>query len=67
MKKLLSILAAVTLLVSLAACGNNAGTPSSTEDSPNDVQTIGNDYITINGICVDDSYQDDDGSPHKLV
>ncbi len=67
MKKLLSILAAVTLLVSLAACGNNAGTPSSTEDSPNDVQTIGNDYITINGICVDDSYQDDDGSPLKLV
>lgn len=52
MKKLLSILAAVTLLVSLAACGNNAGTPSSTEDSPNDVQTIGNDYITANSDIV---------------
>ena len=67
MKKLATLLAAAALMLSLAACGNNAGTPSSPEPDANEPETVGNEYITIDGICVDDSYQDDEGSPLKLV
>ena len=67
MKKLATLLAAAALMLSLAACGNGAGTPSSAEPEANEPETVGNEYITINGICVDDSYQDDEGSPLKLV
>ena len=67
MKKLATLLAEAALMLSLAACGNGAGTPSSAEPEANEPETVGNEYITINGICVDDSYQDDEGSPLKLV
>ena len=50
---------------------NNSTIEESTDEDSNEPQkpekVTSTNYITIDGICVDDSYQDEDGSPLKLV
>ncbi len=60
MKKTLALILALILCLSLCACGGGeGGSDSSTTNSAG--------AMTVNGICVDDSYVDDDGTSLKLV
>lgn len=55
---------ALALVLNLAACGG--GTAQSTPE-PEETRVAGNEYVTIDGICVDDSYRDDEDSPIRMV
>ena len=70
MKKLLAILLAAVLLISLCACSKNAKDGEGSEDaesSETGETVLSNDYVTIDGICVDDAYEDEDNSVLKMV
>ena len=82
MKRLLSVFLSLLFLLSLCACSpnNNPAEPqnatepvveptSEPSEEPTEVpgEVLSTDYITINGIAVDNSYKDDDGRPIKLV
>ena len=55
MKKTIALLLTLMMCISLCAC----------EKEPAEVTET--DYITVNGICVDDSYRDKDESPLRMV
>lgn len=57
MKKFIAMLLAMVMCVSMAACGG-ASTPSAVYET---------ETLKIDGLCVDDSYQDEDGTPLKLL
>ncbi len=66
MKKVLSMLLAAVLLISLCACGNNQSEDSNKKEIKNET-VLSNDYVTIDGLCVDDAYTDEDNSVLKMV
>ena len=77
MKKLTASLLAAVLALSLAACAGESGgsaattspsavpTPSPTPSGPQEVTATS--CLTIDAICVDDSYVEEEGSPLKMV
>lgn len=81
MKRIISFMLAALLALSLTACGGgessgNAGTPApiptatpepTPTEPPEPEKVTETELVTINAICVDDSYQDSDGSPLKMV
>lgn len=83
MKKLTALLLAAALVCSLAACssgGGEGGSGSSTPPAsaapsvaptptptPEPTEVTATDTITIDAICVDDSYVEEEGSPLKMV
>lgn len=64
MKKLLSIILALSMVLSLAACG---GDNSDTGNKVKEVKTMTSENIKINAICVDDSYRDSENSSKRMV
>lgn len=75
MKKFLVSLLLMAMCFSLVACGGNSAT---TENENGDTETaveeaseekgvLKTDVVEIEGICVDDSYTAEDGSPLKIV
>lgn len=63
MKKTIALLLALVLCLALCACGGNGAESGAPENS----QVLETENISIEGICVDDSYVDDEGSPLKMV
>ncbi|MBR5791989.1 MAG: hypothetical protein IKY34_02645 [Ruminiclostridium sp.] len=63
-RKTLALLLAALMALSLTACGDSSETPAEESTEPVSAE---NDVVKIDGICVDDSYQDNDGSPLRLV
>lgn len=64
-RKTLALFLAALMALSLTACGGSSGdTPA---DTSAESAAAENDAVKIDGICVDDSYQEDDGSPLRLV
>ena len=41
--------------------------PVTETPEPEETRVAGNEYVTIDGICVDDSYRDDEDSPIRMV
>ncbi len=72
MKKTLIILLAFTLFAALVACGNNSTNPQTDESTQTaeikDKNTIlSTKNLSVDGICIDDSYIDKDNESLKLV
>lgn len=83
MKRIISLMLAALMVLTLTACGGgdsseSAGTPAPTPtptatpeptstEPPAPEKVTETDLVTINSICVDDSYQDSDGSPLRMV
>lgn len=77
MKKLIMIVLSFAMLLILCACGGNSQPATSTTEDSNSIQeeetpkqesvVISNDYITIDGICANDSYRDENDSPIRTV
>lgn len=82
MKKLTALLLAAVLVCSLAACSSSGGgdtggstppasaTPSvapTPTPTPEPTEVTATDTMTIDAICVDDSYVEEEGSPLKMV
>lgn len=65
MKKIISTLLILIMSISLCACGSS--TEKKGGESVETEVVMSNDYITIDGICVDDSYRDEDASPLRMV
>jgi len=64
-RRTLALFLAAMMSLSLTACGG--GTSETPADAPADSQAVENDVVKIDGICVDDSYLEEDGSPLRLV
>ena len=74
MKKTIALLLAFALMLSLCACGGSSTTDqadtsgSSSANTPAAPTKVSEtDYMKIHGICVDDSYVDDDSPVLKMV
>lgn len=74
MKKWFAFLLALIMCLSLCACGGSVESKdTSTEDAEKATEEVEptsvseTTYMKIEGICVDDSYTDKDGSPLKMV
>lgn len=74
MKKVIALLIALAMVFALCACGNNPTTnqaddsdftTANTPAAPTNVSETR--YMKIHGICVDDSYVDDDSPVLKMV
>ena len=64
-RKTLALFLAALMALSLTACGG--GSSDAPSDTSTETAAVENDVVKIDGICVDDSYQDNDGSPLRLV
>lgn len=80
MKKIIALLLCLAMAMALCACGSTTevgenteatvGTEAPIETQPVETEPVmasATEHMTIHGICVDNSYVDDDGSPLKMV
>lgn len=71
MKKLITMLLVLMMSISICACGaseEKSEEAAGEETAVAEPQSVmSNDYITINGIAVDDSYRDEEESPLRTV
>ena len=71
MKKIMALLMAMIMVFSFASCGNEEPEEIVEEpviEEPAEPEfSSENDYVKIEGICVDNSYVDSEGSPLKMV
>ena len=65
MKRLLTLLLCAGMALSLCACGGSAPETSAAPERGDEALTSG--VVSIDGICVDDSYVEEEGSPLKMV
>lgn len=65
MKRLLTLLLCAGMALSLCACGGSAPETSAAPERGDEVLTSG--VVSIDGICVDDSYVEEEGSPLKMA
>lgn len=65
MKRWIALLLAATLSLSIAGCGGG-GTEADAGGETAVSATASTDYMTVDGLCVDDSYTED-GNPLKMV
>ena len=63
-RKLVALLLCAGLSLSLCACGGGSA-PEASE--PPEEESLSSGVVTIDGICVDDSYVEEEGSPLKMV
>lgn len=62
MRRLLTVLLCAGMALSLCACGGGSA-PETREEG----EGLSSGVVTIDGICVDDSYVEEEGSPLKMV
>ena len=65
MKRLLTLLLCAGVVLSLCACSGSTPETSAAPERGDEVLTSG--VVSIDGICVDDSYVEEEGSPLKMV
>lgn len=61
MKKITVLILALVIALSLVACGSSGGSGSSSK------AVMSSKTVTIDAVCVDDSYRDKDESPLRMV
>lgn len=68
MKRFLALILALTMVLSLAACGGS-GDDGDGDDGKDgsSKSTMSTETVTVDAVCVDDSYRDDDESPLRMV
>lgn len=64
-RRTLALFLAALMALSLTACGGSSS--EAPTDTSSETTAAENDAVKIEGICVDDSYQEEDGSPLRLV
>lgn len=68
MKRFLALILALTMALSLAACGGGSSDDSDDgKGGSSSKSTMSTETVTVDAVCVDDSYRDDDESPLRMV
>ena len=70
MKKIVALLLILVMSISICACGSGSekqGESAEQEEVEEQASVMSNDYFALDGICVDDSYSDEDESPLRPV
>ena len=77
MKKIIALLLSLILALSLCACGSSTSaetqapeaeqTTEAPTEATEETEPATSQYMSIDAICVDSSYQDDDGTPLRMV
>lgn len=65
MKRFLALILALVMVLSLAACGG--GSDDNGKGDSGSQSVMSTETVTVDAVCVDDSYRDDDESPLRMV